>query len=90
MSSSFLKDPSAVLDYQVDWSAWLAAAETISTSTWTVPNGITADSDSHTTTTATIWLSAGTVGTTYTLTNHIVTSAGRIDDREITVKIRNR
>lgn len=30
------KDPAAILDYQFDWSQWLASCETILTSTWTV------------------------------------------------------
>jgi hypothetical protein len=51
-----LKDPQAVLDYGFDWSKWLGT-DTISTSTWTVPVGITKDSDTHDTTTTTIWLS---------------------------------
>jgi hypothetical protein len=72
------KDPDAVLDYQVDWSAWLGV-DTISTSTWVVPTGITKNSDTKTTTTATIWLRGGTAGTLYLVTNRIVTAGGRTD-----------
>lgn len=79
------KDPNAVLDYEIDWSSWLATSETISTSTWTVPTGITKDSDTHTTTTTTAWLSGGTAGNIYTLTNRIVTNQGRTEDRSIYV-----
>ena len=82
-----LKDPNAVLDYAIDWSAWLAASETISTSTWTVPTGITQDSESETTTVATIWLSGGTAGVTYTVTNRIQTNQGRTDDRSFKVRV---
>ena len=85
----FLKDPDAVLDYQIDWSDWLDS-DTISTSAWTVPTGLTEDSDSNTTTTATVWLSGGTAGTSYSVINHIVTAAGREDDRTITIKCRER
>ena len=35
------KDPDAVLDYGFDWSAWLEAGDTIVTSEWIVPEGIT-------------------------------------------------
>lgn len=87
---SYIKDPNAVLDYGFDWSSWLATGETISTSTWVVPTGITKDSDSKTTTTTTIWLSGGTDGENYDVVNRIVTSAGRTDDRAITIKVRNR
>jgi hypothetical protein len=70
---SFTKDPQAVLDYEIDWSAWLTAAgdDTISASSWTATTGITIDSDSNTTTTATVWLSGGTAGNTSEITNHI-------------------
>jgi hypothetical protein len=88
----YIKDPSAKLDYQVDWSSWLAASETISTSTWVVQSGITqtTPSPSNTTTTATIWLSGGTAGTEYTITNHIVTNQGREDERSFVVNVQDR
>jgi len=86
---SFEKDPEAVLDYTVDWEAWLDG-DTIYTSAWTVPTGITKDSDSNTTTTATIWLSGGTAGELYKVKNHIVTAAGREDDRTINIHVVNK
>lgn len=89
MPSAFLKDPDAVLDYQIDWSNWLDD-DTISTSSWTVPTGITRDSDTNDTTTATIWLSGGTAGTSYSVVNHIVTADGREEDRTITIKCMER
>jgi len=87
---TFIKDPDAVLDYRIDWSEWLAAAEVIDTSTVTVPAGITLDSDSSDDTTATAWLSGGTAGETYTVTSRIVTDQGRTDDRSITIRILER
>ena len=87
----FIKDPNAVLEYQIDWSSWLGA-DTIVTSTWTVPTGITKDSSTNTTTTATIWLSGGTAGTRYELTNRIVTSntPARTNDQTIIIIIENK
>jgi len=87
MVKPYEKDPQANLDYQVDWSDWLGSTDTISTSTWTVPDGIVEESDSNTTTTATIWVSGGTLGETYDLVNHIVTTEGREDDRTIHLKL---
>jgi hypothetical protein len=84
-----LKDPDAVLDYGWDWSAWLNG-DTITASSWTVEAGITADSDTFDATTTTIWLSGGTVGTSYALVNHITTAAGREDDRTLTVTLREK
>jgi len=88
-NSLFTKDPDAVLDYQIDWLAWLGS-DTIATSTWTVGTGITKDSDTNTTTTATIWLSGGTVGTSYSATNRIVTALGRTDERTIQITVKNK
>lgn len=89
--SIYIKDPSELLDYVEDWDDyWLAAGETISTSTWTAASGITVSSSSNTTTTATVWLSGGTHGQEYLVTNRITTSAGRTGERSIKIICRNR
>lgn len=81
-------DPNEVKDYTLNWGTnRLDAGETITTSTWTVPSGITKDSDTDTDTTTTIWLSGGTAGVSYRLTNHVVTSQGREYDWSITVLV---
>ena len=92
MAISFIKDPSDVLDYVINWAAQLTqdGSDTIATSTWTVPTGITQASESETTTAATIWLSGGTAGTDYDCVNKIVTAASRTYERTITIKVRNR
>lgn len=84
---AFVKDPGEVKDYAIDWTAHLAASETITTSTWVVATGITKDSDSATTTVATIWLSGGSEGTEYRVTNHVVTNQGREFERSFTVNV---
>lgn len=86
---SFTKDPDAVLDYKVDWSDWLDT-DTIVTSDWTVPTGLTLELETNTTTIATAWLSGGTVATSYNVTNEITTADGRTDDRTITIKVKER
>jgi hypothetical protein len=78
------KDPQATLDYRFDWSAWLDV-DTIVSVTWTVPAGITQTATSNTTTTATIWLSGGTVGTRYSVVCRVTTTAGRIDERTLRI-----
>lgn len=91
-SSIMTHDPQAKLDYAVDWSAWLETGETISASTWTVPSGITeaTPAPSNTGTVATIWLSGGTIGQRYTVTNHITTTMGREDDRSLYIVVEDR
>ena len=85
------KDPDSVLDYVLDWvTRWLETGDTISTSTWTVPAGITKDSDTNTNTTTTIWVSGGTDDTDYDLTNRVVTAGGRTVDRTLRIQVRER
>jgi hypothetical protein len=86
---TYIKDPNAILDYTVDWTRWLNG-DIIATSSWTVPAGLTAVSDTHTTKAATVWLSGGAVGETYTITNRITTTGGRTEDRSFDVKIAER
>lgn len=82
------KDPNAVVDYNIDWSSWLPDDDTISTSEWIVPAGITEDSETNTDTTTTIWLSGGTAGQSYSLTNRITTAQGRTQDKTITISVK--
>jgi hypothetical protein len=88
MSQFFMKDPNAVLDYQVNWAAWLGT-DTISASSWTVPTGLTKDSDTKTTTITTIWLSGGTANTEYHVANKITTAGGRTEERTFVVRVEN-
>lgn len=80
------KDPDEVLDYKVDWAARLGD-DTISTSTWTLPAGITSTTDSNTDSETIIWLTGGTLGETYELLNHIVTAGGRTMEQTVRLKI---
>ncbi len=82
-----IKDPDSVLDYTIDWSAWLGD-DTIATSTFLVSDGLTKNSDSKTTTMTLVWLSGGTAGNNYSVTNRIVTSSGRTADRSFRVWVR--
>ena len=84
------KDPDAVLDWVWDWNEWLDDGETIVTSTFLTSVGIVVDSTSNTTKTATVWLSGGTAGQVYQVTNRITTNAGRTDDRSITIRVTER
>jgi hypothetical protein len=84
------KDPDEVLDYEIDWTAKLTGGDTITSSSWTVPAGITKDSSTFTTSTATIWLSDGTIGETYLLTNEVTTAAGRTMDQSAKLKIKEK
>ena len=82
------KAPTDVFDYTIDYLG-LLDGDTINTSSWTIPAGITKDSDSKTTTTVTIWLSGGTAGADYQLTNTIVTVGLRTFVRVYDVSVRS-
>lgn len=82
----FSKEPTEVLDFSIDWANWLGVL-TITTSTWSVPLGITKDDDDKTTTSTLIRLSGGTWGETYELSNTITASDGQSETRSISVRI---
>jgi len=89
---SMTKDADAVLDYGINWAAWLGV-DTIVDSTWEVTGpdaDLVIDSESESTTVTVVWLSGGTTGAKYTVTNHITTAGGREDDRSIEFKIQER
>jgi hypothetical protein len=84
--NQYSKDPNATLDYKVDWAAWLGT-DTIFTSTFTVPTGITKSSETNNPTDATVWLSGGTAGQSYQIINRITTVGGRTDDRTFLIVV---
>lgn len=88
--ADWLKDPDAVLDWRWDWSTWLDTDEQINTSTFAVSPGIIIDSSSFTLFSTTVWLSGGTAGQPYLVSNKITTNQGRTDERSITIRVVNR
>lgn len=89
--TDYIKTEEGVLDYEFDWSGFLEAGETISSSTVTVSDGITKVSDAINTgaESVTVWLSGGLLGRTYTIKNVITTTESRTDSRVFTVTIRD-
>jgi len=89
--SIFIKDPGAKLDYGFDYSDWLYEGDSITTSSWTVETGgLDIDPEYHDSTSTVVWLSGGVAGRTYRVTNRITTTAGRIDERSIEIRVRER
>lgn len=87
------KDPDEVLDYEIDWTARLSS-DTISnsplSSIWILPDGLIKDDDLQTDSTTTIWLSGGTLGSSYVLTNRIKTVGGRTMDQSVKLQIKSK
>ncbi len=67
-------------------------ATQIASSQWLLEDGALIEkvTDASTLTKATVWLRGGQKGTTYLVTNRIVTVGGRTDDRTISVKVEDR
>ena len=91
------KDPVAVLTYTVSWINWLESGVSLATSEFTTstiandPSGIVVSSpvvvDGNK---ATISLSGGSAGNTYTITNTVTTNNGQTDSRRFRVDVRER
>jgi hypothetical protein len=86
-----IKDPDAVRPYSIDWSDLMTQmSDTISSSSWSADTGLTVDSDTNTTLSTTVVVSAGEDGGMYNLVNRIVTTNGYTYDRTIAVEVRNK
>lgn len=85
--AAFIKDPNAIEDFSINWADHFAAGETIATSTFAVPAGLTKASESNTTTKGIVQLSGGTLHVEYLVVNHIATNQGREFDQTLIVRI---
>lgn len=69
------KDDGDITEWSVDYGPEMAVLpDTIETSTWTLANGITKVSESHTGTVATVKITGGVEGQKYNCVNIIATS----------------
>lgn len=71
--ASFTKTTDSKLDYTFDWSDWLGDSFTIASSTWSVPDNLTLDASTSSTTTATAYISGGVNRASYQIVNKITT-----------------
>jgi hypothetical protein len=91
MPQFFTKDPNARSPYFIDWTAFLLDGDQIESSTWTSDSeDITVDENDHTATMTTAWLMGGVNGQVYHLTNRIETQLGCIEDRTLTVEMKEK
>ena len=88
MTARIFHDPQARLDYGWDWTLWLQTGETITSHTVTATN-VTVESSAVVGSQTVAWVSGGTKGKA-TLTFHIVTDAGREDDRTLSLYVADR
>ncbi len=85
----YLKDPSAVLDYAIDWSENLGGAS-ISESQWAVEpaeaDGLHATASFREDGQTAVTLEGGIPGRMYRVANTITRSDGRVDARSIVIR----
>lgn len=85
----FVKQPADVLDYDFDYSDWLAdRADTISAFTVTADPGITIGTTVQISGVVKVFLSGGDNGGAYKVTVTAVTVGGRTKQAEIQVKVK--
>jgi hypothetical protein len=81
-----LKTPGSVVDFAVDWRAWLAPGEAITASAWTCEPTLPITGPAEAGGLAVAFLGGGVEGQTYRLTNAITTNGGRQDSRTIVIR----
>lgn len=82
------KTAGSLLDFSLDWSAVLAAGESISGAVWSTDTGITASLPSVDSTATVLWLDGGTLGDVYAVSCAMTTSANRAYERGFFVQIK--
>lgn len=87
----FEKQPSEVLDYDIDCSEWLTPGDNISVTNTSVepPGELIVDSTVNNDPRIKVWLSSGIDGTGYKVTVGIDTADGRHKETEFLVQVRN-
>lgn len=77
---TFNRDTLDIEDYCWDWELWLDG-DIIQSADFIIPTGLTKVTDTKTDTTATVWLSGGTINIAYQVSCTIVTVGGRTKNR---------
>jgi hypothetical protein len=90
-----MKDPSAVLDYAIDWGAeYLGDGDLLAKSSWTVEpdeaDGVVIVSSNYSGRLSTVQAGGGAPGKLYRLSNSVTTQSGRTDERSIMLRVEKR
>ena len=87
--SILLKTPEALLDFGVDWGAWLGV-DTIAASAWDVQTPLVIEDEVFDNKVARVRVSGGVKGQLYKMVNRITTAAGRKDSRTLNLRCEER
>jgi len=92
--SVYAKAPDSRVDFSLDWTDWLGSGETISSASWRVDpddaDGLTLDGQIDADALRGIHVSGGVRGHMYRLLCRVTTSAGRVVERGISLKVMER
>lgn len=83
------KDPNSDGTFSMEWADFLDGA-TIASSSWTVPDGVTAPTDSHDDFDAFIKIADGTDGENYQFDCAVIDSNGDEWERSVILEVRER
>jgi hypothetical protein len=78
-----LKQPSEVLDYDVEYGDWLPDGDALSTA------GAATDSTDLVIDSTQVWISGGIDGAQYKVTVTATTNDGRVKEADFTIRVRN-
>lgn len=92
------KDPDDIKDFGIHWASFLQTGETIVSSTWVITGAdaaliIVPNSQTIAGAQTTLWLSGGTAGVLYLVTNHITTNSSpiaRVEDQTMELLVKQR
>lgn len=92
--SLLMKDPSAVLDYGIDWGRQYLEGDLLAESSWSVEpvevNGVEVLATSFDDRSSRVKLGGGIAGRVYRIRNHVVTAMGREDSRSLVLRVEGR
>lgn len=90
----FLKDPTATIDYAVDWQSAYLAGQTIARSDWSIApdlaGGLAVIVSKHAEGRTVATVRGGQRGSLYRLTNRVTFADGRSDERSLDVRVEDR
>jgi hypothetical protein len=84
------KDPQATLRHSISWASWLQDGEAITAQSMTAPDGITVDQVTQADGVVSYRISGGIDRKDYVVACRVETSQGRIDERSVLYRVRER
>ncbi len=88
MYKTYTKDPGSQLDYVFEWKDWLVEGDQILKSSFTIQEGLDWVAESTDGTKTRVWVTGGTSGQSYLVTNRVETKSNPPRIAEISIEIK--